>query len=471
VKESPILETFIRQREVAAERRTRFGLNERKAALAGLRDVIVKREAEVVAALAADFAKPEPEVLLTEIGPVLAEIAHARANLRRWMRSRRVRPTLSTLGTSARIRPEPRGTCLIIAPWNYPFNLALSPLVSALAAGNSVIVKPSELAPATSALIASLVAEAFPPELVTVVEGDARTAQELLALPFDHIFFTGSPEVGRIVMAAAARTLASVTLELGGKSPTIVGPSADLSRAARWIAWGKFTNAGQTCIAPDHVLVHASVAERLRELLQAEIAHAYGPDAAARKTTADFARIVNDRHTSRLRELLAEAVGKGARIRAGGEADGRFIAPTLIDAVTPDMAIDQQEIFGPILPIITFDDLDTVIGRINGRPKPLALYVFDKDRDFVERVVGRTSSGGVGVNLTVLQFGHLNLPFGGVNNSGFGAAHGVHGFRTFSHEKPVLTDRWSVVPRLFPPYDAATRRLIGMLHRFLARGA
>jgi len=177
------------------------------------------------------------------------------------------------------------------------------------------------------------------------------------------------------------------------------------------------------------------------------------------------------RDLTSVKGLLAGAVGKGAWVCAGGEADGRFIAPTLIDAVTPDMEIDQQEIFGPILPTITFDDLDTVIGRINGRPKPLALYVFDRDRDFVERVVGRTSSGGVGVNLTVLQFGHLNLPFGGINNSGFGVAHGVHGFRTFSHEKPVLTDRWSVVPRLFPPYDAATRRLIGMLHRFLARGA
>lgn len=464
-----IRNAFDLQRAAAAERRAGFGLAERKAALARLRDVIVRREAELIAAMAADFAKPAPEVLLTELMPVLAEIAHARRHLRGWMRPRRVRPTLAALGTSARIRPEPRGVCLVIAPWNYPLNLALSPLVSALAAGNSVIVKPSELTPATSAAIAALVAEAFSPDLVAVVEGDAAVAQELLELPFDHIFFTGSPEVGKIVMAAAARTLASVTLELGGKSPAIVGPSADIARAARWIAWGKFANAGQTCIAPDHVLVHASVAERLKQALQAEIVRAYGADAAARKATADYARIVNDRHASRLAGLLADAVAKGARVLAGGAADGRFIEPTLIDAVTPAMDIDRQEIFGPVLPLMVFEDLDVAIERINAGPKPLALYVFDADRAFVDRVIEQTSSGGVGVNLAVIQFSHLNLPFGGVNNSGLGASHGVYGFRAFSHEKPILTNRWSAIPGFFPPYEGRAGTFIRFMYRFFAR--
>ena len=238
--------TVTRQKAAVAERRLRFGLEERKGALAHLRQTIERRERDIVEALRRDFGKPEPEVILTEILPVLQEIRHTMRHLKRWMRERRVAPTLATLGTSARIRPEPRGLCLIIAPWNYPFNLALGPLVSALAAGNSAVVKPSEMTPATSQVIADIIEETFPPDLVAVVQGGREVSQQLLDQPFDHIFFTGSPEVGKIVMAAAARHLSSVTLELGGKSPTIVGPGADLDKAARWIAFGKFVNAGPT---------------------------------------------------------------------------------------------------------------------------------------------------------------------------------------------------------------------------------
>lgn len=453
---------FARQKAAMPGRRLDFGLAGRRAALARLRDTLRRREDDIAAALAADFAKPRPEVILTEILPVLQEIVHTSRNLRRWMRPRRLWPTLGTLGTSARIRPEPRGVCLIIAPWNYPLNLALRPLVSALAAGNSAIVKPSELTPATAALIADIVAETFPPDLVTVIQGGPEVAQRLLELPFDHIFFTGSPEVGSIVMAAAAKTHASVTLELGGKSPTIVGPGADIAGAARWVAWGKFANAGQTCIAPDHVFVHRSVAAAFTDAVRAEIARAYGPAPAA---TPDYARIVNDRHAARLRGLLDDATGKGARILAGGEADGRFLAPTLIEAIAPGMDIDRQEIFGPVLPILTYDDIADVIDRINARHKPLALYVFDRERAFAERIIAATSSGGVGVNLTMLHYSHPDLPFGGVNTSGIGAAHGHHGFRAFSHEKAIMTNRFSAIPLLFPPYTERVARLVGMAKR------
>jgi aldehyde dehydrogenase (NAD+) len=459
-----IASAFERQKAGSARRRVEFGLAERRAALDALKAAIDRREKDIVAALAADFAKPATETVFSEIMPVAQEIAHARRHLRSWMKPQRVLPTLATLGTSAKIRPEPRGVCLIIAPWNYPFNLMFSPLVSALAAGNSAILKPSEMTPATSRLIAEMVGETFAPELVTVVEGDKEVAGRLLELPFDHIHFTGSPQVGRIVMAAAAKNLASVTLELGGKSPTIVGPGADLRKAAQWTAFGRFSNAGQTCIAPDHVHVHQSVAAEFVTALRAEITKFYG---TAPKQSADFARIVNDHHSGRLRGLLDEALNKGARVVHGGASEGRFIEPTLIEALTPEMEIDREEIFGPILPIMRFSDIGEPIAAINARPKPLALYVFERDKSFIDRVIAETSSGGVSVNAAFLHYTHPGLPFGGINNSGIGSAHGIHGFRAFSHEKSILTNRLSAVPMLFPPYTERVKRLIRMARRLL----
>lgn len=266
-------------------------------------------------------------------------------------------------------------------------------------------------------------------------------------------------------MAAAARHLSSVTLELGGKSPTIVGPGADVEKAARWIAFGKFVNAGQTCIAPDHVFVHRSLQARFAASLRDVITRSYGGDAGA---SADYARIVNMHHAQRLRRLLQDATEKGATITFGGQSEGTYLAPTLVEAITPQMSLDQEEIFGPVLPLITYDGLDEVIERINSRPKPLALYIFDKDTAFAEDIIARTSSGGVGVNLTTMHYTHPGLPFGGVNHSGIGAAHGHFGFRAFSHEKPILTERWSAVPMLFPPYTPRVKRLIAMARRWLA---
>ncbi|WP_415233669.1 aldehyde dehydrogenase family protein [Pseudorhodobacter sp.] len=459
----PVNAAFAGQSATVAARRQSFGLGARRDALGQLGTAIRRNEAALVAALATDFGKPEAEVILTEILPVMQELRHTSRHLRRWMRPRRVVPTLATFGTSARVRPEPRGVCLIIAPWNYPFSLAIGPLISALAAGNSAIIKPSELTPATSALIARLIAETFPPELVTVIEGGVDAAEALLALPFDHIFFTGSPAVGKIVMAAAAKTLASVTLELGGKSPTIIGPDADLKAAAKWVVFGKFVNAGQTCIAPDHLFVHSSVKAAFIAELRSRIDATYGKGGRS----PHLARIVNEKHAARLSALLRDAAAKGARVILDGGADSRHIGPTLIEAITPEMQIDHEEIFGPILPILPYDDLDGVIRQINARPKPLALYIFDGQRARVDRIIAATSSGSVGVNLTVAQFSHTGLPFGGVNASGIGAAHGHYGFRAFSHERAILANHFSALPLVFPPYTDRVQRLITLFKRVL----
>ena len=460
---SPAHSLFARMQAGNAARRVEFGLAERRAALEKLADAVRRNEAALVAALAQDLGRPEAEAILSDYLPVLQDIAHARRHLRRWMRPRRVWPTLATFGASGRTQPQPRGTCLIIAPWNFPFLLALGPLVSALAAGNAAILKPSEMTPATSALIARLVAETFPPDLVAVVEGDKTVAEELLALPFDHIFFTGSPAVGRIVMAAAAKTLASVTLELGGKSPVIVGPDADLKQAADWITFGKFLNAGQTCIAPDHLYIHASVHEPFLQALRARIARAYGSGEAS----PHLARIVTPAHAQRLSGLIADAVDKGATLTLAGGVRGQSIGPHLIEATTPEMRLNREEIFGPILPILTYTDLDAVTDSINAGDKPLALYVFDRDKARVDRIVQATTSGGVGVNLTLAQFTHPGLPFGGVNTSGIGAAHGEYGFRAFSHERAVLRNRFLLLPLLFPPYTPRVMQLVRLVKRFL----
>lgn len=456
---------FEAQRRLVPARRTGFGLAERRDALDRLRAMLCAHEAEIIAAIAADFGKAATETRLSEILPVLQEIAHARRHLRRWMRPRRVWPSLTTFGTSGRVIAEPRGVALIIGPWNYPLLLTLGPLVSALAAGNAVILKPSEKTPATSALIARMIGATFPPDLVAVVEGGVPETTGLLALPFDHIFFTGSPAVGRVVMAAAARTLASVTLELGGRSPAIVTEGADIAQAARWIAWGKFLNAGQTCVAPDHVYVHEDLAPRLIAALRAEIRRAYGPDP---RQSPDLARIVSAADWARLAGLVEDARAGGAEVLEGGLSDAatRYVAPTLIAGATPDMALLRTEIFGPVLPILTFRDLAEPVAAINAGERPLALYVFG-DRAVARRVVEATSSGSVGINLTVAPFVHPNLPFGGIGHSGLGAAHGEAGFRAFSHEKPVLANRFSMLPLVFPPYGRRVRGLVaGLLRLF-----
>jgi len=460
--EQDLAALFARQKARATALRT-SDARARIARLRALEEAVRAWRPRLHEALRADLGKPTTEADLAELLPVLSELRHAARHLASWMRPRRVAPTRLTLGTRAWVRCEPRGVCLVVAPWNYPVNLSLGPLVSAIAAGNTVILKPSEMAPATSRALAALVAETFPPEEAAVVEGDADRARALLELPFDHIFFTGSPAVGRAVMAAAARHLSSVTLELGGKSPVVVDAGADLERAARAIAWGKFANRGQTCIAPDHLYVHEAVSEELLRRIRAETARMYGEGLGP-----EDGRIVNERHLERLLRLLDDARARGARVE-GGETNRaeRRMAPAFVLAPPREALLMQEEIFGPVLPVIPFRDAAEVIDAVNAGPKPLALYLFSRDGRFLERVIGATSSGGVAINATMTQFLHENLPFGGVNHSGFGSAHGFYGFRAFSHERAVLRDVLSATPLLYPPYTRRVRRIVEALLRLV----
>jgi aldehyde dehydrogenase (NAD+) len=462
--ESSIASVFAAQKQKAIALRTSSAA-ERIAKLKRLETALLARKDAIYAAVKADLGKPAPEADLTELMPVLSEIRHTAKHLKGWMRTKSVAPTMALLGTQARIRYEPKGVSLIISPWNYPINLTLGPLASAIGAGCTAILKPSEMTPNCSAVLAELVAAVFAPDEVALFEGDAGVSTELLALPFDHIFFTGSPAVGKIVMAAAAKNLTSVTLELGGKSPVIVDETADVKKAASSIMWGKFLNVGQTCIAPDYLYVHEQVMPAFLEAAKAAIAKMYGADAAK---SADYCRIVNERHFGRVKRILDDATAKGANVVLGGAANvaDRFMAPTLLTNVSRDSLVMQEEIFGPVLPILAFTDLADVIGHINAEPKPLALYVFSKDNAAIERVLSQTSAGGSCVNMTVLHFSHANLPFGGVNNSGIGSSHGLFGFKAFSHERAVLREQMSAAAMLAPPYTAKVKTLIGLTMKY-----
>ena len=436
---------------------------ERQERIKRLRDAMLAQREAFYAAFAQDYRKSPSEVEASELLPVMDEIRHALASLKRWMKPAKKWPTSTMLGTSAWVQYQPRGRVLIIAPWNYPLSLCFGPLVSALAAGNTAIIKPSEMTPAVSALMARIISEVFDKKEVALFEGSQPTSQALLNLPFDHIFFTGSPAVGKLVMAAAAKHLTSVTLELGGKSPTIIDETANLKLAAETLMWGKFLNNGQTCVAPDHVYVHESIKPAFIETCKQVLKARYGDTAAEQKNSPDLTRIVNRRHTERVAGLLSDALERGAIIHTGGEVDLEqcYIAPTLIDRLPDDAAIMSEEIFGPLLPLISYGNLDTVIASINAQAKPLALYIWSRKQANIDKVLGMTSSGGACVNHCVAHFAHGNLPFGGVNNSGIGSAHGEYGFRAFSHERGVLRSSALMLIKLFfPPYTKNRAYLI-----------
>jgi len=455
---------FATQRKTAIALRTSTATM-RIEKLRRLEAAVLAHQGAIIRALAADLRKPEAEAELSEILPVISGIRHARRHLSAWMKPKRVPPTLTMLGTKARIRHEPKGISLIIAPWNYPIGLLLGPLTSAIAAGCPAIVKPSEMSPACSAAMTKLIQETFAPEDIAVFEGDAAVSTALLELPFDHIFFTGSPAIGKVVMAAAAKHLSAVTLELGGKSPVIVDESAHLAKAAKSIAWAKFTNCGQTCIAPDYAYVHESLLPQFITAMKEAIAALYGDPAQS----PDYCRIINDRHFARIVKLIDDAVDHGAAIVAGGARDEaqKFIAPALLTSAGEETAILREEIFGPVLPVLSYQDLAAPIAAINARPKPLALYIYAKDRARIERILQETSAGGSCVNAANIQFVHDNLPFGGIGHSGLGNAHGFYGFRAFSHERAVLEDKFSIVPMLFPPYTPRVKQMIQWTLRFL----
>lgn len=442
-----------KQREFFLSGQTRkvaFRLQQLKVLQAAVR----ANEDAILQVLAKDLNKAPFEGYATEVGILLDEIKFMQKHTARWAKPEKVKTPLAQFKATSYIYPEPYGVALIMAPWNYPFQLAMAPLVGAIAAGNCAIIKPSEYAPATSALIARLVRENFAEEYIAVVEGGLEVNEALLVEKFDYIFFTGSVAVGKIIMRAASEYLTPVTLELGGKSPCIVDREANLEVAARRIVWGKFLNCGQTCVAPDYVLVHSAVKEDLLALMQKYITNFYGDNPC---TNPEYTRVVNERHFRRLLGLL----GTG-KIVSGGTYNEQslHIAPTIIDRVSWADPIMQEEIFGPLLPILEYTDLAEVIKLVNDRPKPLALYLFTTNRQLEQMIIENISFGGGCINDTIVHLATSHMPFGGVGESGMGGYHGKASFDTFTHRKSVLKKSNALdIPLRYPPYKDNLRIL------------
>ena len=453
-----LIDTVARVRTTFASGRTK-PLAWRKQQLRALRRLLIDHEVEFAQALRADLGKSATESHVMELGFLVREIDHTLRHLDRWLRPRRVSVPVSLMPARARTVIEPLGTVLIISPWNYPMNLALAPLIGAIAAGNAVVLKPSEVAPATSAALAYWLPKVLDAEAVAVVEGGVPETTTLLEQQFDHIFYTGNGIVGRIVMAAAAQHLTPVTLELGGKCPAVVEPGTDLATAARRVAWGKFMNAGQTCVAPDYVLAIGRAADEIQPHLSAAIREMYGENPAK---SAEYGQIINERHYERLTRLLADG-----RTVVGGEHDRptRYIAPTVLADVDPESAVMGEEIFGPILPIVRVPDLDAAIAFINRRAKPLALYAFTSSAQSKRRLTLETSSGGLSFGVPTAQLGVLGLPFGGVGESGIGRYHGRYSLDTFSHTKSVVDKplRFDTLRLAYPPYTRNKDRILRRL--------
>ena len=434
--------------------------------LRSIESYLMQHKENLCDALYADFKKPASEVVIAEMLGVKREINHTIKHLKSWMKPQSVSTPLMLLGTKGLVQYEAKGLCLIISPWNYPFNLSICPLVHAIAAGNAVILKPSELSPATAAFIQKMISSLFDKSEVAVFEGDATVSTFLLEQKFDHIFFTGSPAIGKVVMSAAAKHLTSVTLELGGKSPAIVGPEVNVEEAAAKIAWGKFLNNGQTCIAPDYLYLHEKNYFSFLKALEATVETFYGKNIAKSK---DYARIVNRRHFDRIVSLLDDAKEKGAQVLFGGktDADDCFIEPTVLINCTPEMRIMQEEIFGPILPVMSFQDEVAVTASIRQGDKPLALYVFSTNTEFNQYILDHTSSGTSVVNDCLIQFGHNELPFGGVNHSGIGKSGGHYGFVEFSNQKSVVIQKTNLLKNFYPPYGVKVRWMIDFVLKWL----
>jgi coniferyl-aldehyde dehydrogenase len=436
-----------------------------------LRAAVSENEARFEAAISADFGhRSSTETLIAEIMMVLSEIKHATKHLKKWMAPQRISTTLQFAPARNRLIPQPLGVVGIISPWNYPLQLTLAPAVAALAAGNRVMIKPSELVPRFSALLVEVIAQKFDAGEIVVTGIEEGIAQAFAALPFDHLMFTGSTRVGRLIAEAAGRNLTPVTLELGGKSPAIIDRSADLDEAAERIAYGKLLNAGQTCIAPDYALVPQNSVQDFAEKLQGHVRRMFGTDPANK----DYTSIVSDRHYARLEALVADAAAKGATIMQAARPDDpawkskRKFPPSIIVGATPEMSVMQEEIFGPLLPVIGYREAAEPIAHINAHDRPLALYWFGKDSAARDEVLARTVSGGVTVNDCLFHFAQINQPMGGVGASGTGAYHGEWGFRTLTKLKPVFyRSRFNRLADLYPPYGAKIARLEKLM-RFLS---
>lgn len=466
LKNKELWSEFERLRRISREREVPI-YEERIAKLERLEQGIRARQHAIASAISADFGNRSPhESRIAEVLMLLDGIKHTRKHLKSWMRPEKRGVSFSYKPGRARIVRQPLGVVGIISPWNYPVQLALAPLASALAAGNVAMLKPSEYTPRSSELLAELCAETLGPELVSVVLGGADVGEAFSGLAFDHLVYTGSTAVGRKVMRAAAENLVPVTLELGGKSPTIVHESYPVEKAAQRIAWGKWANAGQTCVAPDYLLVPRAQLDAYVTAISDAAAKAY----PTLENNHDYTSIINDRHYDRLRRLVDDAVAKGARkleLNAGGETlprSARKFVPTILLDVHDDMTVMQEEIFGPVLPVVPYDKLEDAIKYVNERPRPLALYYFDRDTARVNQVLQKTTSGGASINETMLHFAIDDLPFGGVGPSGMGAYHGQHGFDTMSHKKAVfLQARWNLANMLAPPFGERAEKMLASL--------
>lgn len=420
-----------------------------------LKKAVKKHEQHILAALHRDLHKPAMEAYASEPGLLYAEITHLLEGLKRWMRPEAVSSPFIQYPSKSKIYRVPLGLTLIIAPWNYPFQLLMAPLAAAIAGGNCAVLKPSELTPHTAKVVETLIRETFDPAYITVVQGEgSEVIPQLMEYRFDHVFFTGSVPVGRKIMEMAVRHLTPVTLELGGKSPCVVDDKADIKVAARRIVWGKYWNAGQTCIAPDYLLVHNKVKDALIQAMRESIVHFFGNSPSQ---SPDFARIINEKRFAILHNYLAQG-----RILHGGDSDAatRYIGPTLMDDVSWDSALMQEEIFGPVLPVIGFDELPQAVALIRKQPYPLSLYVFTKRKSTEKILLEQVQFGGGCVNNTLVHFANPALPFGGVGYSGMGQYHGRFGFDTFTHAKGMMrTGTWVDVPTKYPPYKGKLRIL------------
>lgn len=430
-----------------------------------LLDTINREEKAIEQALYQDFHKSGIETAITEILVVQLELKHIAKKLRGWMKDKNVRRSLVMPNVSAYLHYEPKGNALIITPWNYPFQLPLVHLAACIAAGNTAILKLSEFSPNSNQVLKKIIAEVFPTDHIAIIEGAVEETTHLLNLRFDHIHFTGSSKVGKIVMEAASKHLTDITLELGGKSPAIIDKNVNLRQVVKNLIWAKFVNAGQTCIAPDYILAHRHQKQQLEEIFKAEIEEAFGKDAF---NSPDYARIINEKQFERLNQALDSAKQLGANIIAGGKTDGKtkYIAPTVVSNVAANNPLMTDEIFGPILPIVYYAQIQEAIDFINAKEKPLALYVFSKDSNFNKHLIRNTSAGSTCINDSVIQIMQPNLPFGGVNNSGLGQSTGWYGFKAFSHERAVADVKILPLSSMFwYPYTEKTSRMLQWIRR------
>ncbi|RPG06131.1 MAG: aldehyde dehydrogenase family protein [Pelagibacteraceae bacterium TMED267] len=432
-----------------------------------LKENILLNRADIKEALKKDFRKNESEVDLTEIFPVIQEINHTIKNLKKWMKDKYVKTPVTLLGSKSYIKYEAKGLVLIITPWNFPINLTFVSLVNAISAGNTVMIKPSEITDYTSKIIKKIVEKTFNQNEVYTILGGSDIAEKILKLKFNHILFIGSPTIGKIVMKAASNHLASVTLELGGKSPTVIDKEVDLKLAAKRIAWAKFINNGQVCIAPDYILINKKLKDKFLKLLIEYIKKLYSDNP---KNSKNYCRVVNRKHFLRLNSLIEDAKTNKGKIHFGGrkDVDQLFIEPTILTNISSKSKIHIEEIFGPILPIYEYNFLDDAINFINNNNKPLALYIFSKNKKNINRIINETSSGGVCINHSTLHYSNYHLPFGGINNSGSGRCHGVHGFKEFSNAKSIFKQLVKISPTdlIIPPYTRFKEKIINLMIKY-----